>query len=142
MISLNYTIFVQFVLFIILIQILKRILFEPVLKVLKERDSRTSGYYEHARSLDGEVTSKATDYEEKISREKYILAEKRDELRTQASKEVDKILEEAQAEAAKELEKLKSSIADEASAAMEILRDEVSLIAGDMAGKVLGRTLN
>ncbi len=142
MISLNYTIVVQFFLFITLYLILKRILFEPVLKVIQNRDAKIRGTYKDAESLEDQSKSNASKYTEQIARAKAVINDQRKALRDKTIAEANRLLEKARADAGAELDKLKKLIEDEANATRGRLKSEVLDIAKEMATKILGRTVH
>ncbi|MGI6386387.1 MAG: ATP synthase F0 subunit B [Desulfomonilia bacterium] len=66
MIELNWTFFVQIFNFLLLMFILNKILYKPILKVLDEREARIAGGQEKAKELLDESQSILKSYNEKL----------------------------------------------------------------------------
>jgi len=75
MLEINYWFFVQLANFILLLLILNKMLYKPMLRLFKERDDSTRGALENAKALDGEKDAVMEGIEAK-------LAEARTEART------------------------------------------------------------
>ncbi|MBN2297167.1 MAG: ATP synthase F0 subunit B, partial [Deltaproteobacteria bacterium] len=66
MIELNWTFFVQVLNFLVLMFILNKILYKPILKVLDERDERVVGGQTKAKQLIAESEKIFTSYSDKL----------------------------------------------------------------------------
>ena len=67
MLEINYWFFAQFANFILLLLILNKILFQPMLRLFKERDDRTRGALEGAKALDKEKDTLMENIEKKLA---------------------------------------------------------------------------
>lgn len=139
MITLDYTVVIQIVSFLLFWFLLNRILFKPFLGLLAERERRTEGFKAQAASLAEEVERLRAVYESGIAKAREegdrakaaILADgrlAREHLLAQARDDAGKILQKVREEIHGELQKGKAFAAREAEG-----------IARQMAEKILGR---
>ncbi len=66
MINLNATLLIQLLNFLLLMFLLNRILFRPMLKVLEERRARTEGRRKQAAQLDVDAQAIWDDYQKRV----------------------------------------------------------------------------
>ena len=122
--------------------VLKKFLFKPVLKMIEERQQEIDDMYtkagqakEQAALLRSEYENKltaATGEAERLVKEAVARGQAREEdILRQANQQADAIREKASADIAREKKK-----------AINDAKDEISVIAMDIAGKVVGRSLN
>jgi F-type H+-transporting ATPase subunit b len=100
LITLDYSLFVMIVLFLVLLFGLNRLLYEPVSSLLDERKSKTEGRVRKAAELELKVEQRLSEYEGKLHAARAEIAEQSQRARQEAEKERDRILEKARAEAA------------------------------------------
>jgi F-type H+-transporting ATPase subunit b len=122
--------------------VMKKFLWVPVLKMIEERQQEIDSLYAEAGSAKAEAKameeeyriklSAAADTSERIVREAVARGQSREE----------EILRQANAEAAAILDKASADIAQEKKKAINDAKDEISVIALAIAGKVVGRELN
>jgi F-type H+-transporting ATPase subunit b len=135
------TFFALIVSFLIFWFIFKRILFDPFLKLLAERDNRIK----HLASRADQLTQRARDAEELRSRDlaairRQGLAEREAERRI-AEEEVARIIEEARLAAKDSVEKVRAEIDRQLRAAEQQLGKLGENLAAELAERVLGRPL-
>jgi F-type H+-transporting ATPase subunit b len=139
MISLDISILYQVILFIFLLLVLNKILFQPYLALLDERERRTSGAQHDSADLEYEGARLRAQYEEKVAEARSIAAAERENILKIGREEREKILGQARQEAEQHLAQVRKEIA----AALEIERRlaaaEAAAIAAAIASKVLGR---
>lgn len=120
----------------------KKYLFGPVMKIIRERQQEVDDMYEKADEAAAQAATMREEYAEKLSaasdRAERLVKEamargqaKEEEILRQANREVDAIRTKAQADIVREKKK-----------AINEAKDEISVIALAIAGKVVGRTLN
>ena len=129
-------------LFLIFVFLLNRILFQPVARVLDEREKLTGGAREEARAAAGELKGKLAEFEDRIRlarAESYRYLEQR---RAAALARRNQHIEEARFMAASTIEKGKREIASQAEHARASLGSEALQIAGRIAHTVLGRAVS
>lgn len=139
MISINATLVIQVIHFLILTFILNRLMFRPILKLIKER----TDYVEKTRNeiknieyatsrLKKEFFSRKDDARKNATRERAQIKStgitKTEELLNDSRKEVVSIREEADKEAEKEVKKTQP-----------LLRNEAMLLADEIIERVIGR---
>jgi len=140
-ISVNWTLGLQFVNFIILLLILNKMLYKPLSNIMAERKQAIDGSHEHAQGLEADIEDKMQRYQAQLSEAKKTANEERNRLKKAATEEESKILSEAQAKATARLQTIKSQVGKEAAAASKTLKSDAESLAGQIATKVLGREL-
>ena len=119
----------------------RKFLFKPVMKMIKERQQEIDDMYTKAGEAKEQAAALRTEYEEKLN----AATDKADRLVKEAvargqSRE-EEILRQANAEANAIREKASADIAQEKKKAINDAKDEISVIAMAIAGKVVGREL-
>jgi F-type H+-transporting ATPase subunit b len=139
MIHLDFSVVYQVILFLVLWLILNKLLFQPYLHLLEERERKTSGAQHDSTDLEFEGARLKAQYEESIAQAQAAGYAAKDAILQEGRQQREKILNQARQEAALTLEQTRSEVV----AAMERERGlaaaEVAAVAGDMAAKVLGR---
>lgn len=141
MISLDWTLGLQFVNFIILLIILNKFLYRPLLKIMAERRETIDGAHIRAKSLDLEIEDKMQRYQQQLSEAKTVANEERGRLKKAAAEEEAVLLTEAHQKATARLQVIKTQVAAEAKDAGKTLKSEAETLAGQIATKILGREL-
>jgi len=139
MIDLDATIFIQIANFLVLILILGRILYRPLLRVLEERRQRTEGTRAMVEKVDEQGAELLVSYEADIAMARSAARATVQERAGQAETEVERLLGEVRQQVDKE--------AAEAAEALQRRRDELTAelapdttaLAHQIAAKVLGR---
>ena len=139
MISLDISILYQVVLFVISWLFLKKILFQPYLKLLEERERKTTGAQHDSTDLEREGARLRAQYEEKIAQAQAAAQAAKEEILQSGRLEREKILGEARAEAAQILERVRQEIAAAVGEERRRAATEASALAAEMASKALGR---
>ncbi len=139
MISLDWTLGLQFVNFIILLIILNKLLYRPLQKVLAERREAIDGSHARAKSLETDIEEKMQRYQEQLSAAKLVANDERNALKKAAAEEEAKILAEAHGKATARLQKIKEQVAEEADAASKTLKSKAEALSEEIATKILGR---
>ncbi len=141
MIKLDWTLFLQFANFIVLLIALNALLFKPLRAALAARKAAIDGDLAKARSLDEGIQSQVAEYEAKLQEARQRGSQERMALRQAAQSEEARLLGTANEKASQRLQALKEQVAGEAEAARQGLRGETETLAREIAGKVLGRSL-
>lgn len=141
MIKLDWTLFLQFANFMILLVVLNVLLFRPLRNVLAARKATIDGDLAKARSLDEQIRAQVAEYEAKLQEARQRGSQERLALRQAALTEEAGLLGAANEKASRRLQVLKEQIAGEAESARQGLRGETQALAREIAGKVLGRSL-
>lgn len=139
--SFDWTIFLQFVNFIVLMVVLNAILYRPLRNMLKHRKETIDGSRERATDLEAQIDEKMARYEEKLQEAKLKGNQEKAQLRVAAASEEATILGKARDEATARLQVVKDKVAGEAAAAGKKLKSDAEGLATDIATKILGRAL-
>ena len=141
MISLNWTLILQFINFIVLLYLLNRILFQPLRAVMEKRRENIEGSHARARDLQADIDDKMTRYQQQLAAAKKLANEERAELRKVAHEEETKMIETAQANAGARMDQIRKRVAQESVQASKTLKQESTALAQQIATKILGRSL-
>ncbi|WP_020678227.1 ATP synthase F0 subunit B [Geopsychrobacter electrodiphilus] len=141
MISLDWTLILQFFNFIILLIILNKILYRPLLGIMAQRREKIVGSKSRARDLEAGIEEKMKQYQEQLNAAKSAAVSERAELRKTAHIQEAEITGEAQNKAVARITSIREQVENEATQAGQILKSEAKAMAGQIASKVLGRAL-
>lgn len=138
-IDIDYTVVVQFGIFIMLLLVLSRFVFRPWLEIHKERSENIEGAREQAGTLDSEADEKFTRYEEKISYARKDAAKVRARVRGEGEERANEILGDARHKTEAKIERARQRTAKSIEKAEVELRRHADEVAKAMASKLLGR---
>jgi F-type H+-transporting ATPase subunit b len=139
MISLDISILYQVILFVVLWLIVNKVLFQPYLKLLDERERKTTGAQHDSTELEHEGARLRAQYEERIAQAQSVAAGERERILQSAREQREKILGQARQEAEQTLAGRRQEIATALVAERRLASAEAAIIAADIASKVLGR---
>ena len=115
----------------------KKFLFVPVMNIIKERQQEIEGMYAAA----GDAQAMEAEYKQKLSAAQETSERLVKEAAARGVAREEEILRQANAEADAIREKASADIAQEKKKAVNEAKDEISVIAMAIAGKVVGREL-
>lgn len=141
MISLDISILYQVILFVILFLILNKVLFQPYLHLLDERERRTAGAQHDSSDLEHEGAQLRAQYEQAIAAAQSAAYADKEQVLQSARAEREKILGEARQEATQILDRARQEIASAVTAEQSLAAAEAATIAVQIASKVLGRSV-
>ena len=141
MIHLDISILYQIILFVVLWLILNKLLFQPYLHLLSERERQTTGAQHDSSDLEHQGARLKTQYEEKFAQAQAAGYAIKDTIVQDGRQQREKILSQARDEAAVTLEKVRNDVASALAQERRQAAAEVSNVAGAMVSKVLGRTV-
>ena len=141
MISVDWTLGLQFVNFIILLIVLNKLLYKPLAKIMAERREKIDGSHARAKDLQADIDEKMARYQKQLSDAKVLANAERAKLKKAASEEEASMLAEAHGKASARLTSIKEQVAGEAAEASKVLQKEAKSLAGQIATKILGREL-
>ena len=139
MISLDISILYQVILFIFLLLVLNKILFQPYLSLLDNRERRTSGVQHDSVDLEREGVQLRAQYEEKIAQGQSTANAEKERILQAAREEREKIVGQARQEAEQHLAHARQEIAAALQVERRLAVAEAATIAAEIASKVLGR---
>jgi len=132
---------IQIVLFIVLWIGLKRLLFDPVLRVLEARDARTSGLNREATAMKASAEQSATEYERRMREVRHQISASAEAERATAHTEERQLIAEARQEASGRLMQLRERLAGEAEAARGALAAEARDLSVRMFERAVGKKI-
>jgi len=141
MISLDYSVLYQIILFLVLWLILSKILFRPYLDLLEKRERQTSGSRHAAADLEQEGARLKAQYEERIARAQAAGGAAKEATLQEARQRREQLLGQARQEAASTLERARREIESQLEKERELAVAEVATVARQMASKILGRNV-
>lgn len=141
MIKLDWTLFLQFANFMILMAVLNALLFKPLRAALQARREAIESSKAKVHDIDEQVQAQIARYEAQLQEARLQGAQERATLRKAGQEEEARILGAANQTAAEKLQTIKEQIQGEAGTARQALRDETEDLAREIAGKVLGRAI-
>jgi F-type H+-transporting ATPase subunit b len=132
---------VQIVSFLVLWFGLKRLLFDPVLRVLDDRERRTVGEHQAADGLRKAAEVSAATYDQRMAEVRAQLAAESNTTFKAVEAEEQQIVADARAQANAQLAQLREQLGRQASEARPALAAEAQTLARQMLERVLGRAV-
>jgi len=138
-ISPDYTIFIQFGQFIVLLILFNFLLFKPILNALNKRQGTIDNMAARAQDdrLEAEGMGKA--YDEKLKEKKLPILEERESIVRETHALSMKVVEDARQELARDLAKVKDLSKAEAEKALVSLMAESDRLSAEVVGKIMTR---
>jgi F-type H+-transporting ATPase subunit b len=133
----DYSFIVQLVSFFILWVGLKRLLFDPMLHLLEQREARTTGTRRAATEMNAAAQVSQTEYEQRLHEVRMALAAEAAAARNANQAEEQRLLSETRAQANTQLSQLRDSLRRQA----EEARPALAVEAGDLAGRIVERVV-
>ena len=120
----------------------KKFLFKPVMKIIKDRQDEIDGMYQAAGDAKKQAEAMRGEYQQKLTAAQQTSERIVKEAVSRGQAREEEILRKANADAAAIMDKASADIALEKKKAINDAKDEISVIALSIAGKVVGRELN
>ena len=127
---------------IALFLVLKKYLFKPVQKMIEDRQKEIDDLYEQADAAKTDAEAMQAEYKQKLSDAAQTSERMVKEATVRAQSREEDIIRQANLEAEAIRNKADADIALEKKKALNDAKDEISVIAMAIAGKVVGRELN
>ena len=127
---------------LIIFFVAKKFLFVPVMKIIAERQQEIDDLYTQAGNAKEEAEKLQAEYEDKLSHAAATSERLVKEATVRAQNREEEIIREANIRADAILSKATADIAQEKKKAINDAKDEISVIALAIAGKVVGRELD
>ena len=126
---------------VVLFLVLKKFLFKPVMKMITERQQEIDDMYTKAGQAKEQAALLRSEYEQKLEQAQQEAERTVKEAVARGQNREEEILRKANAEASAILDKAAADIALEKKKAINDAKDEISVIALAIAGKVVGKQL-
>jgi F-type H+-transporting ATPase subunit b len=140
-ISLDYSLGIQIVNFLVLIFILNRLLYKPILGMIAKRKRQLAEAEMEIRQLRKIVNEQMAAYEEKIKQAKGEALEQKKAIIGQGAAEAAATITAVRGELPGMMEQYQARMGEQMAAAREILAGRAGDLAREIAEKVLGRSL-
>ena len=127
---------------LIIFFVARKFLFGPVMNIIEKRQQEIDDLYCQAETSKDAARKLQSEYEEKLSQAAATSERLVKEATVRARNREEEILREANARAEAIRDKASADIAQEKKKAINDAKDEISVIAMAIAGKVVGRELN
>ncbi len=141
MISIDITVFIHIINMIVLMMLLNRMLYKPVLEILDERKKQKDKLEGTVEEFERRSQSRQREVERKMRAASAKAKKALDEARSKALAEGDDALAAIRKEADLDKEKQLAEITSSLAAARQELLGDVEAVAQEMAAKILGRSL-
>ena len=139
MITIDYSIFIQIALFLLIWFFLARFVFTPYQRLLGEREQRTEGMKAEAETLLEEAEQLRMQLEERITKAKGEGNSIKEGIRQEALQAREELLTHAQEDVARFLQTARQQIQEEMQKGRQLAVQEAEVIAQEMAEKILAR---
>ncbi len=137
-----WTIIMQWGNLIILMLLIKKFLFKPVMSILEARENEIKNMYSEAETARSDANNMKSQYTEKLNNARNEADEIVKNAVKTAKNSSDEIMSDAQAKAAALMERANEKIEIERKNAVNEAKNEISDMALTIAGKVIERDIN
>ena len=120
----------------------RKYLFKPVMKIIQDRQQEIDDMYSKAGQAKEQAALLRSEYEQKLDQAQQMVEKTVKEAVARGQSREEEIIRQANEQAAAILDKASSDIAQEKKKAINEAKDEISVIALAIAGKVVGRELD
>ena len=141
MVSLDYSLGIQIINFVLLIFILNRLLYKPLLGMIDKRKQKFADSEAEIRRLRETVEQQMAAYEAKLHQAKAAAVEEKNEIIRRGAEEARAITDAVRAEIPELMEQFQVRMGREIDAAKKILTGQSQKLSIEIAEKVLGRSL-
>lgn len=141
MIQLDYTLLIQMANFVVLLWLLNRFLYKPILNVIEERKRRLEESERSVRELQERTARQWEAYQAELQKAKSSAGAEKERLKAEGAEAERRLLEQVRAEAARSVEEARRKVQQEMERAREALGAQADSIGLEMAEKILGRSL-
>ena len=141
MVDIDSTLFIQLVLFLLLIWILNQVLYKPLLRIMDRRKEILDKAQEEVKTVQETIDGRVAEYEEKIRSAKMEAMGQKGDLAKEGSEAAKAITDKAKGEIAGMMGEFQAKLEKELASARELLRSQSLRISSEIAEKVLGRSI-
>jgi len=141
MIDLDYTVFIQAAIFLIMMAFLSKLLFKPYLKLFEEREHLVAGMKEGAVELERSFQDKSARFDQFVREATARAAAAMERLKAEGQTLSRDMVNTARIQSSNEVEKALVTVKAEAGTVRKNMSKDINLIAVQIAEKVLGRKI-
>lgn len=139
LIDFDYTIFIQFGIFLLTAFLASQWLFKPYLRMREGRAEGIDGARKEAETFSAEADARLADYQAKLAAARSRALDEQRTIRAEAAAHEREVTDKARTQASTALEQAQARVSRETEAARAELMPRAEAIAGDIATKLLGR---
>jgi len=139
LIDLDWTVLVQFALFLMLYVVANKLLFQPYLKLRERRKAGIEGARAEAERMGAQAEAKLADYEKKLAVARGRANEEGRKVRAEGMAHEREVTDKARAEAQKAIADATAQMRAQADVARSQLMPQAAVLAKSIASKLLGR---
>ena len=137
----DYTLFIQIVTFLLLIYILNHLLFKPILNIIDRRKKQLEELENEIKLFNDSVNKRASEYDEKLKQAKTNASELKKEIIKEGDDQAKSIVDTVSGEIPLMTQEFQQKMEKEMQAARKILDNQSRKLSLEIAGKVLGRSV-
>jgi len=137
--DIDWTVVVQFGLFLFLLLVSNKLLFQPYLRLRERRKDGIDGARAEAERMTAQADAKLADYEKQLAAARSRANDEGRKVRTEAAAHEKDVTDKARAEAQRAIDEATSKMRQETDAARLQLLPQANQLARQIAGKLLGR---
>ena len=137
-----WTLIIHLGFFLLMLVVLNKLLFQPMLAVMDERTERVDGNREAADKAVSGAGDMIDEYQGRIASARKELGAEKDEVRKATDAEVDKLLQSARIAAGEVVAEVREKVAAQYQAAEDGLKADSQAMGKDVAERILGRSVN
>ena len=142
LIDLDWTVLVQFALFLMLYVVANKLLFQPYLKLRERRKAGIEGARAEAERMGAQAEAKLADYEKKLAVARGRANEEGRKVRAEGMAHERDVTDKARAEAQKAIADATAQMRAQADVARSQLMPQADVLAKSIASKLLGREVS
>lgn len=137
----DWTFFAQIILFLILWTALRRLLFEPNLAVMANRERQSAGAVKEAEQIKAAAQGKGEEYRTQLAQARSGAMQAVETVYREAEEQSRALIEEARTESAQILARMRETLEKEIAGARQDLEKRVPDFSNEIAERLLGRPL-
>ena len=137
----DHTAIIQVISYFILLFLVNKFLYRPIVEILEERKAKTTGATGEADEINKSIEEGLADYEKSLKDAAVRAQEDRAKTRQAAVKEEQSITDSARKEAVAELENMRAELEKEKASALETLKKDAEEISKTISEKILERAI-
>ena len=141
MVSINTTVFIQIINFLVLIWALNTVFYKPIRRILSQRNEKISGLEKNIDQSEHDAVEKDLALKSGIKQARENGLRTKETLEAEAIEEEKKIIEKINEKARADLEEIRAKIAKETDSARVALLKQVDGFADDISRRILGRAV-
>lgn len=141
MISLDYTILIQMINFLILVFVLNLLLYKPILGIMDKRKKLLQDTDDEIKRINLTIEERMSSYEEKVRMAKMDALNRKNDILKEGADRAKTVIDAARAEIPAMMEQFNKKINEEIADARHILTGQSQKISVDIAEKLLGRSI-